>query len=29
MEKMKDFESGISGLKVMKYDELIEELNKD
>jgi hypothetical protein len=29
MEKMKDFESGIAGLKQMKYDELLEELNKD
>ena len=29
MEKMKDFEQGVAGLKQMKYAELVEELNKD
>ena len=29
MEKMKDFEENIAGLKQMKYAELVEELNKD
>ena len=29
MEKMKDFEEGVAGQKKMKYDELVEDMNRD
>lgn len=29
LERMKDFEEGSAALKEMKYDQLVEELNKD
>ena len=29
MEKMKDFEEGIAGMKQMNYNELVDEINKD
>ena len=28
-DRMRDFEDGVAGQKEMKYDELVEELNRD